>query len=484
MTPTARHSLVRLLALLGVIAALWAAPAQAQLIDRSGRDEDRKVPETMSEIQLSFAPVVKTVAPAVVNVYAQRVVRQRTSMLDDPFFRRFFGRAPDMFGMPRERVQQSLGSGVIVREDGILVTNFHVVKDTQELTIALADRREFDAEILLADERTDLAVLKIDAEGEALPTVEFSDSDDLEVGDLVLALGNPFGVGQTVTSGIVSAVARTQVGISDYRFFIQTDAAINPGNSGGALVATDGALVGINTAIFSRSGGSNGIGFAVPSNMVRLVVDAAVTDGELQRPWFGAGLQEVTPDLAQSLGLGRRPEGVLVTELHPKGPAKAAGIQSGDVILSIGDFDVIDGQGVRYRLATQRLGSQVDVRYWRDGRERTVQITAEAPPEDPAPNETQIEGINPFAGAEVANLSPAFNEENGLDPVQQGVAVLRVLRRSYAARFIRPGDIIIEVNGREIRTVDELERELEGSSRSYDISVVRGGRVLSGEVRI
>ncbi|MGH6821603.1 MAG: trypsin-like peptidase domain-containing protein, partial [Methylocella sp.] len=242
--------------LLAVLLALSPAAVPAKTV----------VPDSAAVIKLSFAPVVKTAAPAVVNVYAKRVVAQRdTGLLADPFFRRFFGN-DGSFGGKRERVQNSLGSGVIVDPAGLIVTNNHVIAGGTNIRVVLADKREFAAKVLLTDERTDLAVLKIDASNEALPALPLGDSDSLEVGDLVLAIGNPFGVGQTVTNGIVSALARTQVGISDYQFFIQTDAAINPGNSGGALVNMAGELVGINTAIFSRSGGSIGIGFAIPVN--------------------------------------------------------------------------------------------------------------------------------------------------------------------------------------------------------------------------
>ncbi|MBX6368535.1 MAG: trypsin-like peptidase domain-containing protein, partial [Rhodospirillales bacterium] len=251
---------------------------------------DRVLPDSREQIKLSFAPVVKRTAPAVVNVFSRRIVRRSgppPGLFNDPLFRRFFGDAIP-FGLPQERVQNSLGSGVLVARDGLIVTNNHVIDGADEIIVVLADRREFEAQIVRRDERTDLAVLKIDVGNEALPYLELGDSDSLEVGDLVLAIGNPFGVGQTVTSGIVSALARTQVGISDFRFFIQTDAAINPGNSGGALVDLDGKLVGINTAIYSRSGGSIGIGFAIPASMVRAVVAGAATGGRVVRPWLGA----------------------------------------------------------------------------------------------------------------------------------------------------------------------------------------------------
>jgi S1-C subfamily serine protease len=300
------------------MAAMLAAVAL--LASGASVEAQRAVPESAAAMKQSFAPVVKRAAPAVVNVYVRHRVEQMVSpFFDDPFFGRLFG---ERFNIPRERIQNSLGSGVLVGSEGVVVTNNHVIQGSgeAEITVALADGREFPAKLVLKDEQTDLAVLRLDAEGVQFPSIEFSDSDSLEVGDLVLAIGDPFGVGQTVTSGIVSALARTQVGISDYQFFIQTDAAINPGNSGGALVDMDGRLAGINTAIFSKSGGSHGIGFAIPSNMVRLVVQSALKGGKVQRPWLGASLQPVTPDIAESLGLDT-PSGALVAKVHAKGPA-------------------------------------------------------------------------------------------------------------------------------------------------------------------
>ena len=240
--------------------------------------QERAVPQSQAQVQLSYAPIVARAAPAVVNVYSNRIVRQAVN----PFFQQFFGEGP-----MRSRVEQSLGSGVIVRGDGVILTNHHVVNGGTDIKVALTDRREYTARILLSDPRTDLAVLKIDPGGETLPALQFGDSDRIQVGDLVLAIGDPFGVGQTVTSGIVSALARSNGGASDYQFFIQTDAAINPGNSGGALVTMDGRLIGINSSIVSGSGGNIGIGFAIPSNMARIVVEGALSGG-IQRPWLGA----------------------------------------------------------------------------------------------------------------------------------------------------------------------------------------------------
>ena len=421
----------------------------------------RAAPTSQGQMQLSFAPVAARAGPAVVNVYAQRVTR---GMSRDPFFGRFS--AP--------RVEQSLGSGVIVREDGIIVTNNHVVEGAQSLKIVMSDRREFDAELLLADARVDLAVLRINTNGERMPTLAFANTSDAQVGDLVLAIGNPFGLQQTVTSGIISALARTEVGVSDYAFFIQTDAAINRGNSGGALVDMNGSLVGVNTAIFSEGGGSNGIGFAIPSEMVRRVVESAVSGGQtVVRPWLGARLQTVTQDIARSLGLPR-PEGVLVGELYPRAAGERAGLRTGDVILSVAGAEIRDEAAVRYQFATQRPGTHVPLVVLRDGRRITINANAEAPPGG-APEARQLTGSHPLGGATVVTLTPATAEASGLDPFADGVFIQALDRRGVAARIgFRPGDIIDALNGTPISDAAQLDR-LMGQSRSWVIGVERGG---------
>ena len=340
--------LCRALAALG-LALIANTPAAAD-------EAARAVPESRAQVQFSYAPLVKQAPPAVVNIYARRLVRSRP-FFDDPFFRRFFGE-DSPFGAPRERIENSLGSGVIVSPDGLVLTNHHVIDRASEIIVALADRREFEATVVTDDARTDLAVLRVDTEGAVLPYLELMDSDDLEVGDIVLAIGNPFGVGQTVTSGIVSALARTQVGVTDYSFFIQTDAAINPGNSGGALVTLDGRLAGVNTAIFSRSGGSIGIGFAIPANMARVVIAGAAAGGRFVRAWLGASGQEVTADMAQALGL-ERPGGVIVNGIYPGGPADAAGLRIGDVVTAVEGREVADPKALQFRIATRPHGYRV-----------------------------------------------------------------------------------------------------------------------------
>ncbi|MEX0921794.1 MAG: DegQ family serine endoprotease [Rhodovibrionaceae bacterium] len=441
--------------------------------------EERAVPSSREDVLLSYGPVVEQVAPAVVNVYARRMVesRNRPGLFDDPFFKRFFGDAFENFGAPQQRQQNALGSGVIVDPSGLIVTNHHVIADADEVSVVLTDRREFEAEVVLNDEDTDTAVLRIDPSEEKLPYLEFRDSDSVQVGDLVLAIGNPFGVGQTVTSGIVSALSRTQVGISDYSFFIQTDAAINPGNSGGALVTMDGKLIGINTAIYSRTGGSIGIGFAVPSNMVRTVVAGAEGGEGIVRPWAGLTGQSLTSDLAEGFGLDR-PSGVVVSRVYPGGPGDSAGIRSGDVLLAIDGRIVDDVQALHYRIATRPVGETAMLTVWRGGEEMSLEMALEAPPETPPRNETLLEGRFPLAGARIANLSPAFALEMDRPGAWEGVIVTEVLRGSPAARLgFRAGDLLVAIGGSAIESVADAQSALNGSSAPWRLSVNRDGRV-------
>jgi Do/DeqQ family serine protease len=418
------------------------------------------------------------VAPAVVNVYASRTVQVRTPLLDDPFFRQFFGEtAPSR---PRMRTQNSLGSGVIVDPSGIIVTNNHVIADGTEVKVALADRREYECDVVLKDEQLDLAILKVRGLKEDLPVVPLADSDALQVGDLVLAVGNPFGVGQTVTQGIVSALARSQVGISDYQFFIQTDAAINPGNSGGALVDVKGRLVGINTAIFSRGGGSNGIGFAIPSNMVRVVIDSAKRGGSaVLLPWIGADLQPVTADIAETLGLDR-PSGVLVTEVAPDSPAAKAGLAVGDLVTSVDGIEVSDPRVFNYRLATKGVGNEAQLAVNRDGEDLDLSVALVPPPETTPRDEVTIDIPSPFKGARVANLSPAVASELGLSwRGQRGVVIVDIVRRSPAARVgLAPGDIVVAVNGDEVTSTGQLAALAASEPLFWRLTIDRNGRLM------
>ena len=462
--------------------ALWLAAVFLALAvsGTAPAETGKRLPSGRGEMRLSFAPLVKRVAPAVVNIYARRVVRSApvSPFFNDPFFRRFFGE-DFSFGRPRERVQNSLGSGVVVSGDGLVVTNHHVIKNASEITVVFADRREFDAKLIGSDERTDLAVLRIDPGGQELPWLRVRDSDDLEVGDLVLAIGNPFGVGQTVTSGIVSALARNAAGVSDFGFFIQTDAAINPGNSGGALISLDGRLVGINTAIYSRGGGSIGIGFAIPSNMVAMVVDSVDRTGRVVRPWIGARTQDVTPAIAASLGQPR-PVGAIVREVYPNGPTDRAGLRVGDVILAVNGRGIDDRAGLLFRIATLRLGSTAEFTVLRQGRSSTLRFDVIAPPEIPPRNVTELEGRHPFSGAAVADLSPALAEELKIEAVQRGVVVMRIRRGSIARRLgFRPGDVVLGINGSEPRSVAGLKRLLAARDDRWRVSLLRDGAAVS-----
>jgi serine protease Do len=352
------------------------------------------------------------------------------------------------------------------------------VQGGQNIVVALSDRREFKAKVLLADSRTDLAVLKIDTKGERLPTVEYGDSDRLSVGDIVLAIGDPFGVGQTVTMGIVSALARTQIGASDYQFFIQTDAAINPGNSGGALITADGKLVGINTAIYSRTGEYAGIGFATPANMARRVVDGALAGG-VKLPWIGADGQAVTGEIAQTIGLSR-PGGVLVKSVYPGGPASNGGIRTGEVVLQVDGVDVDDMQGLNYRIATHKAGDTVRLRVAAGGQTRDASVTLAMPPENPPRELSSIAGRNPLTGARVENLSPAVAVDLQMSLTAKGVVVVSTSDNTFSASYgFQPGDVIRSVNGQEIKSVGELKHALDTAGGHWDLVVERGGQRLT-----
>jgi Do/DeqQ family serine protease len=435
--------------------------------------QDRRVPGSAAEVQLSFAPLVKHVAPAVVNVYAARVVENHNPFMNDPLFRQFFG------AVPREQVLRSLGSGVIIDPAGLVVTNYHVIEGASEVKVALADKREFDAEVALKDEHSDLAVLRLKASGERFPALDFGNSDELQVGDVVLAIGDPFGIGQTVTHGIVSALARTQVGISDYRFFIQTDAAINPGNSGGALIDLNGRLVGINTAIYSRSGGSQGIGFAIPSNMVRVVVSSAKGgSAAVKRPWLGAKLQDVTPEIAESLGL-KRPSGALVANATADGPASRAGIKIGDLIVTIDGTAIDDANAFDYRFATKPLGGTTEIGVVRHGKEMVFPVALQSAPDTPR-EEIEIKARSPFLGATVANLSPALADDLRLDTQTRGVVIVAVADGSEAQSLgFQKGDIIVSVNNQKMERPTDLDRVTRAGGRQWRITINRGGQQIT-----
>lgn len=437
--------------------------------------EERVVPPSREAVQYSYAPIVRKAAPAVVNVYVSTRVRSFSSpFAGHPMFRRFFG---DEGGVPNDRIQSSLGSGVIVSSDGVVITNTHVVKarGETEIRVALSDKREFPARVLAQDEKTDIAVLKIEGGGGDFPYMKFEDSDSLEVGDLVLAIGNPFGIGQTVTSGIVSALSRSQ--IESDAVFIQTDAAINPGNSGGALVDMSGRLVGINTAIFTRSGGSDGIGFAIPSNLVRLYADSAVKGRKVERPWIGARLEDMSREYASALDLSRV-AGAIATRIYNGGPAAEAGLEPGDVITSVDGFAVGDARSVTYRLATKGVGNTVRLSVIRNGEPKEIEVKLVAVPQPKASDFRNLSGQHPLDGARVANIGPAIAEEVGLDN-SEGVVVIGVSRMSISARLgFRRGDVIAKIGGMPIRSVGDLDAALASRQAGWLMVIERDGRQL------
>ncbi len=431
---------------------------------------ENRVPASQAEITLSFAPVVRAVTPAVVNIYARRVVEERQSpFADDPFFSQFFGHL-----QPRPRLQNSLGSGVILSPDGIVVSNYHVVGQATEIRVVLSDRREFDARVILADAETDMAVLRLE-DAPPLPALDFADSDGVEVGDLVLAIGNPFGVGQTVTSGIVSGLARSGNVQGRAGYFIQTDAPINPGNSGGALVDMAGRLVGINTMIVTRSGGSNGIGFAIPANLVRqYVAQAAQGRTAFHRPWAGVTVQTVDGPLAEALGLDR-PQGVLIGALHRLSPFARAGLATGDVVVAIGGLPVDGGPEMLFRLMTLGIGAEADVTYLRDGVEQRALVLLEPAPEEPPRDTLRIRMRGVLDALELANANPALLEEMRLPSGIEGVVVTAVEGASVRTR-LQPGDVLLRINGRALRRTADLARVLDARAPVWEIEFERGGQ--------
>jgi Do/DeqQ family serine protease len=432
--------------------------------------ETTRVPQSQSEITLSFAPLVKRATPAVVNIYARRVVAERASPFrNDPFFREFFRD----FGEARPRVQNSLGSGVILSGDGLVVSNFHVVGQATDIRVVLSDRREYSAQVVLGDEEADLAILQLD-DARDLPTLPLRDSDSVEVGELVLAIGNPFGVGQTVSSGIVSGLARSGGARGNARgYFIQTDAAINPGNSGGALIDAAGRLIGVNTSILTRSGGSNGIGFAIPANLVaEFVRQAQVGAQRFEKPWAGISGQPVDADIAASLGLPL-PEGIVISALHPVSPFRDAGFLPGDIITAVDGEPVNSAPEMVFRMAVAGLGSTAQVTRLRDGDEQTVPVTMIAAPDDPPRDQREMGRRTVLPGLVLSNLNPAVIAEYGLPLTADGVLVDDPGR--FGARVgLRPGDIIRAINENEIATTDAAERALSADMRAISLDVQRG----------
>jgi Do/DeqQ family serine protease len=465
-----------LFALCVAVSVSQGACGRAQPVNLPAPDQ-RTVPIDAASMRLSFAPVVRKAAPAVVNVYSRRMVRTQV----DPFWGMFMGGA----GIPQERVAQSLGSGSIVRPDGVVLTNHHVIEGAQEIIVVTHDRREWPAKVLLDDPRADLAVLKIDPGAEKLPAIAIDDTADMQVGDLVLAIGDPFGVGQTVTNGIVSALSRSG-GAGSVASFIQTDAAINPGNSGGPLVDMNGDLVGVNTAILSPAGQSSGVGFAIPAALAKQVVTAALGGAhEMVRPWLGVKGQTLSGDMAKSLGLAA-PQGVLAAEVWSDGPSARAGIVRGDVILSVDGQSVNDPGDLNYRVASLAPGATVTLVVHKPaGGDHTVSVRLDAPPDQPAKDEQTIQGHNPLNGATVINLSPAAATALGLDPFTGHGVVVTSVAGGYAANLgLQPGDFIRQVNGVAIDTVGQLTGLLATPAGGWTLVIERGGQTITARVRL
>ncbi|GMR20027.1 MAG: DegQ family serine endoprotease [Gammaproteobacteria bacterium] len=429
-----------------------------------------------------FVPIVRAASPAVVNISTSRTIKQkevRSPFQDDPFFKHFFG---EEFSRrfrdrnPRKRYESSLGSGVIVDRRGYIITNNHVIEKADEIKVVLSDDREFEGKIIGTDPKTDLAVIKIE-DGDDLPVIPWGNSDILNVGEYVLAIGNPFGLSQTITMGIVSAVGRANVGIADYEDFIQTDAAINPGNSGGALVNTKGELVGINTAIFSRSGGYMGIGFAVPSNMAKAVMDSLIKTGKVVRGWLGVSIQKITKDLAQQFDL-KEAEGALVSETVEGGPAEKAGFKDGDVIIEFDGNDIDNPTTLRNVVARAAVGKQVKVKVIRSGKTKTLRVRIAEQPKDlfASRDEKDSDGTGSeeavLAGLEVQTLTSEIARQVGVPEATKGVVVSAVEAGSAAQRAgMRRGDVITSINRKRITSVKGFRNATKSLKKGNNILI-------------
>ena len=411
----------------------------------------------LGKLSDAFAEVAEAARPAVVNISTTSTVTMEDNpfgnMFNDPFFRHFFG---DQFGNPgqkRKYKSSALGSGVIVSDDGYILTNNHVVKGADEIKVILYDKREFKGKVVGTDPRTDLAVVKIDARN--LPTLSLGDSGNLKTGDLVLAIGNPFSLNQTITMGIVSAVGRSNIGLADYEDFIQTDAAINPGNSGGALVNTSGKLVGINTAIYSTSGGYMGIGFAIPSDMAKAVMDNIIKHGKVIRGWLGVSIQDLTPDLAKSLDI-KETAGALVSGVEKDSPADKAGLKRGDLITGIDTKEVDDSTGLRNMIASTAPGTKIDVKIIRDGKMQTETVVLGEYKEHAVVKKTEYD--NALKGISVQDLTPGLRDKLGLPENVKGVVVTGVSPELAGQRLLQPNDVIEEVNRTTIQNVQDYDQ--------------------------
>ena len=461
----------------------WTSPAQSNPLVLTSETASPAI--TVNGLP-NFVPVVKATSPAVVNISTTRIIkrsrRSRRSPFNDPFFREFFGDDfSKRFQMPRRRKQSSLGSGVIVDSSGYIVTNNHVIAKADKIKVVLSDKREFIGKVIGTDPKTDIAVIKINAKN--LPVIPWGDSSKLDVGEYVLAIGNPFGLKQTVTMGIVSAVGRSNVGIADYEDFIQTDAAINPGNSGGALINSRGQLVGINTAIFSRSGGHMGIGFAVPANMAKRVLKSLLKDGRVVRGWLGVSIQNINGDLAPKFGL-KKSSGALVSEVIPGSPASKAKLRAGDVIVSFDGKAINSSTALRNVVAETPVGKKVQVRVIRNKRNIALVVLTGEQPKSMTRRGPSIEKSTPnhsvLSGVEVSALTPDIRNRLGLSQRVFGVVVTRVNPESSAASRLRSGDVLTSINNQRIRTLSDYNKITRALKRNSSVLLYlnRRGRMI------
>nr|WP_081894651.1 trypsin-like peptidase domain-containing protein [Ruegeria halocynthiae] len=442
---------------------------------------ETKVPTSQAEISLGFAPVVKQASPAVVNIYAKIVRQGRANpFFSDPFFQDFFGRG---FAEPRPRVQNSLGSGVILSDDGYVVSNYHVVGTATEIRVVTTDRREYSAQVVLGDKESDIAILRLQ-EAKDLPFLQMRDSDHVEVGELTLAIGNPFGVGQTVSSGIISGLARTGTATGNARgYFIQTDAAINPGNSGGALIDVNGDLIGINTSILTRSGGSNGIGFAIPANLVaEFLRQAQEGNNSFVSPWAGMAGQHMSADIAESLGLVI-PMGVVISDLHPLSPLAEAGLGVGDVITHVDGDEVNSPAEMKFRMSVAGVGGTSILTRLRGEDSADIKVALVKAPDTPAAEETTLDDQTVMPGLTVLRINPAVIVRMGLVLSQSGVVVVDA--GPYGGRSgLRVGDVVNSINGEQIKHPQDVVDALTDPGRRVNLDILRGGRSVSLRFRL
>ncbi len=463
-----KHTLLRNYLALSVALLLTASFFTAGMASAREKIISQESIKTLGRLSDALAEVADTVRPAVVNISTTSVETMEENplggMFNDPFFRHFFG---DQFGGGRPEQKRTfkssaLGSGVIVSGNGYILTNNHVVKGAEEIKVILYDKREFKGKVVGTDPRTDLAVVKIDAKD--LPTLSFGDSGKLRTGDIVLAIGNPFGLNQTITMGIVSAVGRSNIGLADFEDFIQTDAAINPGNSGGALVNGRGELVGINTAIFSTSGGYMGIGFAIPSDMAKSVMDSIIKYGKVIRGWLGVSIQNLTPELAKPLGI-KETEGALIAGVESGSPADKAGLKRGDLVVEMNGKKITDVTNLRNTVAATAPGTRVDFKIIRNGKEQTIAATLGEYREKKIIKKTEYD--NALKGVTIQELTPSLRDKLNLPEDMTGVVVTAVGSDSPAQGLLQANDVIQEVDRKPVRSAQEYE-ELASKIGSHD----------------